>query len=141
MDQKNKTIEERKVLISSEDNIIAVRRMIREAASEIGFGITDVTRIVTAASELVRNIYQHAGSGYVHYDKIEAEGKSGLELTFVDEGSGIPDLDLAFEEGYSTGKGLGMGLLGAKKMMDEMEIDTEIGKGTTIIIRKWMRQI
>lgn len=139
MDQNNKTEESRTIRISSEDNIIEVRRIIRKTANELGFGITDVTRIVTAASELVRNIYQHAGSGYVHYAKIEAGGKSGMELTFVDEGAGIPDLDLAFEEGYSTGKGLGMGLLGTKKMMDEMEIDTKKGKGTTIIIRKWVR--
>jgi serine/threonine-protein kinase RsbT len=132
-------VKNRKIYISAENNIIEARRVIRNIAAEMGFGVTDLTRIITATSELVRNIYQHAGKGYFTYTEIESEGKIGLEFTFVDNGPGIPDLEQAFEDGFSTGKGLGLGLQGAKKMMDEMEITSTPGKGTRIIIRKWIR--
>jgi serine/threonine-protein kinase RsbT len=126
--------------IESEGDLVMARRAIRDAATALGFGITDVTRIVTAASELTRNIYQYAGGGVVRWQTLSVEGRVGIELTFVDKGPGIPDLTKAMESGFTTGKGLGLGLPGAKRLMDEMTIESEIGKGTTVQVRKWLRK-
>ncbi len=125
--------------IDTENDIVMARKSVREAAVSLGFGVTDVTRIVTAASELTRNIYVYAGSGIMRWQSIN-ENNLGLELVFEDHGPGITDITLAMEPGYTTGKGLGMGLPGTKRLMDEMEIMSEIGKGTTICIRKWLRR-
>lgn len=127
------------IAINSESDIILARKSVREAATALGFGITDVTRIVTAASELVRNIYIYAGSGIMRWRAVGAH-REGLELIFEDRGPGIPDIEKAMEQGYTTGKGLGMGLPGTKRLMDEMDVHSEVGKGTTIFIRKWLRQ-
>ena len=105
----------------------------------MGFGITDVTRIVTAASELTRNIYHYAGSGVMRWRSISRDARMGLELIFEDRGPGIPDVAKAMEAGFSTGKGLGMGLPGAKRLMDEMAVQSHLGKGTTVEVRKWLR--
>ena len=125
--------------IDTENDIVMARKSIRDAAVALGFGVTDVTRIVTAASELTRNIYVYAGSGVIRWHSVAVESKIGLELTFEDQGPGIEDVELAMQQGYSTGKGLGMGLPGAKRLMDEMEIHSELGKGTTVRIKKWLR--
>ncbi len=125
--------------IDTENDIVMARKSVREAAVTLGFGVTDVTRIVTAASELTRNIYVYAGSGIMRWHSIN-DSNVGLELVFEDKGPGIIDVKLAMEPGYSTGKGLGMGLPGTKRLMDEMDVLSEIGKGTTIRIRKWLRQ-
>ena len=126
--------------IASEGDIVAARRLIRNAATDLGFSITDVTRIVTAASELTRNIYHYAGSGVMRWRVIGAGLGAGLELTFEDAGPGIPDLAKALESGYSTSKGLGLGLPGAKRLMDEMTLRSQVGVGTTVQIRKWLRR-
>lgn len=130
---------EGELAIHSESDIILARKSVRETASAMGFGITDVTRIVTAASELVRNIYLYAGSGTMRWRTISNQ-VAGLELVFEDHGPGIPDLDKAMEPGYTTSRGLGMGLPGSKRLMDEMELVSEPGKGTTVRVRKWLRQ-
>jgi serine/threonine-protein kinase RsbT len=106
----------------------------------LGFGITDVTRIVTAASELTRNIYHYAKSGVMHWRALNQDSRVGLELIFEDSGPGIPDVERAMEPGFSTGKGLGMGLPGSKRLMDEMTIASTVGKGTTVIVKKWLKQ-
>jgi serine/threonine-protein kinase RsbT len=116
------------------------RRAVRAAAVALGFGITDVTRIVTAASELTRNIYQYAKSGIMRWRSLDVNGRVGLELVFEDHGPGIPDVAQAMEKGYSSGKGLGMGLPGAKRLMDEMSIQSDVGKGTTVQVRKWLKK-
>jgi serine/threonine-protein kinase RsbT len=126
--------------IASEGDIVAVRRLVRSAATAMGFGITDVTRIVTAASELTRNIYQYAGSGTVRWRSLNDGVDVALELTFEDNGPGIPDLTKAMESGFSTGKGFGLGLPGAKRLMDELTIQSEAGKGTKVRTRKWLRK-
>jgi len=130
---------EGRLRIESEGDIVSVRRAIRDAAREIGFGLTDLTRIVTAASELTRNIYLYAGSGDVRWRELNSPRAHGIELIFEDRGPGIADLSLALEEGYTTSGGLGLGLPGAKRLMDEMEIETEVGKGTRVTVRKWRR--
>jgi serine/threonine-protein kinase RsbT len=127
------------VQIQIESDIVAVRRTVREAALQVGFGSTDVTRIVTASSELARNLYKYAGTGVMRWRNLENNGRPGLELQFVDKGPGIADVDLAFQEGYSTGDGLGMGLPGARRLVDEMEIQSAAGQGTTITLKKWRR--
>ena len=130
---------EGEVSIETEGDIVAARRTARDAATRAGFSGTDVTRIVTAASELARNTFQYAGKGIMHWRLVENNGQQGVELRFVDHGPGIPDVDLAFEQGYSTSEGPGMGLPGTKRLMDEMEIQSGPGQGTTITVKKWRR--
>jgi serine/threonine-protein kinase RsbT len=126
--------------IGSESDIVAARKVVRTAATELGFGITDVTRIVTAASELTRNIYHYARSGVMRWRAISQDARVGLELTFEDHGPGIPDVTKAMEAGFTTSKGLGLGLPGAKRLMDEMTVQSQVGKGTTVEVRKWLRK-
>lgn len=126
--------------ITSENDIVRARKVVRDASTTLGFGLTDVTRIVTAASELTRNIYHYAKSGVMRWRLLNQDGRVGLELIFEDNGPGIPDVAKAMEMGYSTGKGLGMGLPGSKRLMDEMTIESTVGKGTTVVVRKWLRQ-
>ena len=126
--------------ITSENDIVMARKVVREAAAALGFGLTDVTRSVTAASELTRIIYHYAKSGVMRWRFLNQSAKVGLELTFVDKGPGIPDVEKAMEVGFSTGKGLGMGLPGAKRLMDELTIESKVGKGTTVVVRKWLNK-
>jgi serine/threonine-protein kinase RsbT len=126
--------------ITSENDIVMARKVVREAATALGFGLTDVTRIVTAASELTRNIYHYAKSGVMHWRTLNQGVRVGLELSFEDNGPGIADIEKAMEPGYSTGEGLGMGLPGSKRLMDEMTIESTVGKGTTVIVRKWLKK-
>ena len=125
--------------IKAEHDIILARRSIREAAGQLGFGETDVTRIVTAASEMARNVYKYAGQGVVRWRSVLVDGRRGIELQFEDQGPGIPDLQLAMREGYSTSRGMGMGLPGAKRLMDDMQVESTVGKGTSITLKKWLR--
>jgi serine/threonine-protein kinase RsbT len=126
--------------IGSESDIVLARKVVRNAATTLGFGITDVTRIVTAASELTRNIYQYAGSGVMRWRSLSRDARVGLELVFEDSGPGIPDVAKAMEAGFTTGKGLGLGLPGAQRLMDEMTVQSHVSKGTTVEVRKWLRK-
>jgi len=126
--------------ISTESDIVTARKFVREAAAALGFGLVDVTRIVTAASELTRNIYQYAGSGVMRWRPLHEAGRMGLEIVFEDRGPGIADLERAMEPGFSTGKGLGLGLPGSKRLMDEMTIESKAGEGTTVRVRKWLKK-
>lgn len=125
--------------IATEGDIVVARRTIREVATQAGFGATDVTRIVTAASELARNIVQYAGKGTMRWRPLEEAGRQALEIQFTDQGPGIADINLALQEGYSTGEGLGLGLPGAKRLMDDMEIQSSQGQGTKITVKKWRK--
>lgn len=128
------------VPIKSENDIIAARKAVRDLATRLCFGVTDVTRIVTAASELARNIFLYAGAGTMRWLTLNKNSSVGIELTFEDHGPGIPDIELAMKPGYGTSRGLGLGLPGAKRLMDEMEIHSEVGKGTSVTVRKWLRR-
>jgi serine/threonine-protein kinase RsbT len=132
-------LREGQVAIKTESDIVSARREVRDAASQMGFGVTDVTRIVTAASELARNVFKYAGEGVMRWHRIDNGGKSGLELQFSDSGPGIADVQLAMQEGYSTSKGLGLGLPGVRRLMDEMDIQSSVGKGTVVTVRKWRK--
>ncbi len=127
------------VPIHVEGDVVVARRAVRDAANRLGFGITDTTRIVTAASELARNIVKYAGTGTMMIRAIEQEARAGLELVFADRGPGISDIEQAMAEGYSTTGGLGMGLPGARRLMDDMNIQSKVGEGTCVVVRKWRR--
>jgi serine/threonine-protein kinase RsbT len=128
------------IALKEETDIVIVRRSVREAATRMGFGITDVTRIITAASELARNVFLYAGSGVVRCRMLTRSNQVGLELIFEDYGPGIADIDQAMQPGYSSGNGLGLGLPGTKRLMGEMEIESEVGKGTRITVTKWRNE-
>jgi len=123
--------------IRNEGDIVATRHTVRELAVGLGFGITDVTRIVTAASELARNVYKYGGGGIVRWRRVDCDVRSGIELQFIDQGPGIADIAKALEVGYSTGRGLGLGLPAAKRLMDELEIHSQPGQGTCVTLKKW----
>ncbi len=134
----NETSQE--VRIVDESHIVTVRKTIREAATGLGFGLTDVTRIVTAGSELARNVFHYAGSGVMRWNEVDNGDKIGIQLVFEDHGPGIADIAQAMEPGYSTSGGLGMGLPGTRRLMDEMEIESHVGIGTKVTVRKWRRK-
>ena len=126
------------IQISEERDIVICRQACREWAKSIGFNLVDQTRITTSASELARNIHDYAGSGEVRIEEIEDNGRSGIKIVFKDEGPGIPNLEQALGEGWTSKGSMGMGLPGSKKLMDDFEIVSEAGKGTIVTIRKWM---
>jgi serine/threonine-protein kinase RsbT len=131
---KHETLQAR----SSED-IIRVRQAARARALELGFGLVDQTKLVTAASELTRNTVDFGGGGTVRLEVLNEQDRQGLRLTFVDQGPGISDLALAMKDGHSTGAGLGLGLGGSKRLVDEFEIISHAGKGTRVTITMWKR--
>ncbi len=124
--------------VKNEFDIISVRSFGRNTAENAGFGIVDQCRITTAISELARNAVVHGGGGMVTIKTIQND-KTGIEIICRDEGPGIVNLELALQGGYSTVGGLGIGLSGARRLMDEFKIISSPGKGTTVIIRKWLR--
>ncbi len=130
---------QREMPIRSESDIVTTRRTVREVAQGLGFGIADVTRIVTATSELARNIVLYAGSGVLRWRELARSGGVGVELTLEDAGPGIASIEEVMQAGYTTSGGLGLGLPGTKRLMDEFEIASEIGKGTRVTVRKWRR--
>jgi serine/threonine-protein kinase RsbT len=135
-------LEERVVTIGGEDGIVAARGTARQAAKDLGFGLVDQSRIATAVSELARNVVRYAtgGRGAAHIRPLaSAERGIGLEVTVRDDGPGIANVDQALRDGFSSGTGLGMGLPGARRLMDEMTIESAPGRGTAVTIRKWRR--
>ncbi|MEJ6480075.1 anti-sigma regulatory factor [Nostoc punctiforme UO1] len=123
--------------IQSSGDVVLVRQAVRQLAVEIGFGLVDQTKIVTAASELARNTLDYGGGGTVKLETLQEGRRRGLRLTFEDRGPGIPDIDLALKDGFTTGSGLGMGLSGAKRLANEFEIQSAVGEGTRVIIVRW----
>ena len=127
------------VEIITEWDIVAARQLGRNEAKEIGFGTVDQARITTAISELARNIYLYARVGRIEIERLEEDGCKGILITASDKGAGIEDIRKVLEDGYSTSGGLGAGLPGVKRLMDNMEIVSKIGEGTTITLTKWLR--
>jgi serine/threonine-protein kinase RsbT len=125
--------------LRSDEDVVGLRKHVRERAVGIGLSLVDQTKLVTAASELARNTIKYGGGGEVHLDALVDGYKQGVGLVFVDDGPGIPDLDLALRDGYTTGGGLGLGLSGSKRLVDEFDIDTRFGEGTAVSIIKWKR--
>ncbi|MFN6466353.1 MAG: anti-sigma regulatory factor [Nostoc sp. DedVER02] len=123
--------------IQSSSDVVLVRQAVRQLGVEIGFSLVDQTKIVTAASELARNTLDYGGGGTVKLEILQEGRRRGLRLTFEDRGPGIPDIDLALKDGFTTGGGLGMGLGGAKRLANEFEIQSAAGEGTRVTIVRW----
>jgi serine/threonine-protein kinase RsbT len=124
-------------LISTDADIVVARRTGRQLAKEAGFGTAELTTIATAISEVARNITGYAGHGEITITLIERGEQRGIEVTAADEGPGIADVERALEDGYSTSRGMGLGLPGVRRLMDELVVDSTVGVGTTIVMRKW----
>jgi serine/threonine-protein kinase RsbT len=120
-------------------DIVAARQMGREIAKKLGFGTVDQARITTAISELARNIYLYAGEGKICFEVVESLEQKGISILATDNGPGIINLSQVMEDGYSTSGGLGAGLPGVRRLMDDFDIESEVGKGTKIITTKWVR--
>ncbi len=128
------------ISIDSEIDIVTARQKGREMAARMGFSSTELTLIATAISEVARNIVEYARDGEISLSAVEQGDKRGVVVMACDNGPGIPDIKLAMQDGYSTGKSLGLGLPGAKRLMDEFEIVSEMGKGTKITMKKWLQK-
>ena len=123
--------------LRSETDIVLARQLVRKLAQQLGFSLVDQTKIVTATSELARNCLIYGGGGVMQYEILNAGLRRGLRLSFVDEGPGIPDLDQALTDGWTSGAGLGLGLSGTRRLVNEFEIDTKVGAGTRVTIARW----
>jgi serine/threonine-protein kinase RsbT len=121
----------------SAEDVVRVRQSVRAHAAAAGLSLVDQTKIITAASELARNMVDYGGGGIVRLEIVNDGRKRGLRVTFEDKGPGIPDVELAMKDGYTTGGGLGLGISGAKRLSNEFSIRSVVGEGTTIIITRW----
>jgi serine/threonine-protein kinase RsbT len=119
-------------------DIVHVRQTVRARAAEMGFSLVDQTKLVTAASELARNAITYGGGGTVRIEALEEDTRRGLRLTFEDQGAGIANVELALADGYTTGSGLGLGLGGARRLVNEFAIHSRVGEGTRVTITRWM---
>jgi serine/threonine-protein kinase RsbT len=126
------------VAINNPDDIVDARKPGHQLALDLGFTLTDVTMIATAISEVARNITSYAGHGAVRVSVADREGRQALVIRAEDEGPGIADIERAMEDGYSTGRGLGLGLPGARRLMDQLIVESELGRGTVIEMWKWV---
>ena len=125
--------------VQAPPDLLAARQRTRALATELGFSLVDQTKIVTAASELARNMLEYGKGGEVRFEVLADGGKKGLRIAFCDKGPGIPDVQLALKDGFTTGTGTGMGLGlgGARRLMSEFEIHSAPGEGTTVIVTRW----
>jgi serine/threonine-protein kinase RsbT len=129
---------ESRVRIHSPTDIVTARQEVRRLASQVGFDGMDLTVVATAVSEVARNIIEYAVSGEILIRTMTDAGRPGIMMVATDEGPGIPDIEQAMLDGFSTGKGLGIGLPGARRLMDHFEVHSEVGRGTTVIMKKWL---
>ncbi|MCS7475583.1 anti-sigma regulatory factor [Umezawaea endophytica] len=125
--------------IRADDDVVRVRQLVRTYAQQVKLSLVDQTKLVTAASELARNTLVYGGGGFARVEIITADGRTGIRASFHDEGPGIPDLSLALADGWSSGKGMGLGLSGARRLVDEFDLDSEVGRGTVVMVVKWKR--
>jgi serine/threonine-protein kinase RsbT len=123
--------------IRHSDDVVLVRQAVRKWSIEQGFSLVDQTKMITAASELARNTLDYGKGGTVLLEALEKDYRKGLSLTFEDQGPGIPDIDLALTDGYTSGKGMGMGLSGSRRLVNEFEIESRVGHGTRVKITRW----
>lgn len=130
------TVSTETVPLMAEPDVVSVRRRVREVAAKIGFSLVDQTKVVTAASELARNTLIYGGGGSMVLETLNGP-RVGLKLTFEDNGPGIPNIELALRDGFTTGSGLGLGLGGAKRLVNEFSVDSRVGEGTKVMITRW----
>lgn len=126
-----------KMYIQKEQDVVPFRNRVKEYATKIGMSLVNQTKLITAASELVRNMLKYANGGETLIEVISQGRDNGIRLTFADKGPGIKDISLAMKDGYSTGKSLGLGLPGTKRLVNEFDLKSREGEGTTVIITKW----
>jgi serine/threonine-protein kinase RsbT len=124
------------ISVASEPDMVAVRRRVREVAAQVGLSLVDQTKLVTAASELARNTLIYGGGGSMLLESLNGP-RLGIRLTFVDNGPGIANVELAMRDGFTTGAGLGLGLGGSKRLVNEFQIDSTLGKGTKVAVTRW----
>jgi serine/threonine-protein kinase RsbT len=129
--------DERSLALRSGEDVVRLRQMVRERAVATGFSLVDQTKIVTAASEIGRNTIQYGGGGEARISVISNGTRRGVRLEFIDGGPGIPDIDQALKDGYTTGGGLGLGLSGARRLSDEFQIESTAGSGTRVTLVRW----
>lgn len=125
------------IVIDSSESVTIARQLVRKWAADMKFSMIDQTKLATAASELARNIYLYAQTGMMHIERVVSDARLGLRLVFEDHGPGIPDIEQAMQDGYTTGGGLGLGLGGTKRLVNEFDIVSEVNKGTKITITRW----
>jgi len=123
--------------IAKEQDVVFFRQRLKEHAVKIGMSVLNQTKLITASSELVRNMLKYGGGGQICIEVINEKMQIGIKVTFEDKGPGIPDINKAMQDGFSTGKSLGLGLPGAKRLVNEFDIKSEIGKGTIVTIVRW----
>ena len=126
-------------LIAADEDVVRVRQLVRKVAVAAKLSLVDQTKLVTAASELARNTLVYGGGGQVVVETVNNGRRPGVRASFADKGPGIADVDLALSDGYTTGRGLGLGLGGARRLVDEFDIQTEVSQGTRIMVTKWAR--
>ncbi|GAA3953012.1 ATP-binding protein [Allohahella marinimesophila] len=125
--------------VKTDEDVVRLRKHVRDTMVAIGFSLIEQTKVITAASELARNTLRYGGGGEVSIHHIDEFDRKGVMLVFSDKGPGIEDIALALTDGYTSGGGLGLGLSGAKRLVDEFELDTRVGEGTSVSIAKWKR--
>jgi serine/threonine-protein kinase RsbT len=130
--ERNESLE-----VRTSTDVARVRQVVRATAVELGFSLVDQTKMVTAASELARNTLEHGGGGSATVQLLSDGGRRGVRLICVDRGPGIPDVTTALRDGYTTGSGLGLGLGGARRLVNEFTIESRVGEGTTVMITRW----
>lgn len=131
------TLNKEVIAVIKEQDVVLLRNRVREYAVKTGMGLVNQTKLITATSELVRNMLRYANGGNVLIEVVSQGRENGIRLTFTDKGPGIQDIKAAMKDGFSTGKSLGLGLPGAKRLVSEFDIKSEVGEGTTVIITKW----
>ena len=123
--------------IETASDVVLVRQAARAFAAEAGLSLVDQTKLITAASELARNTLDYGGGGFVQIDMLDKGGRRGVQLVFEDQGPGIEDIQLALKDGYSTGSGLGLGVGGSRRLVNEFSIQSQVGQGTRVTIVRW----
>lgn len=123
--------------LTGDQDVVLARQLVRKLAQKCGFSLIDQTKLVTAASELGRNVVKYGGGGEMRWEIVHAGSRQGVRLVFADDGPGIADIEQAMTDGWTSGGGLGMGLSGAKRLVNDFAIDTEVGRGTRVTIARW----
>jgi serine/threonine-protein kinase RsbT len=123
--------------IRNSGDVLLIRQTVRARTIELGFSLVDQTKMVTAASELARNTVDYGGGGLAFLEILNDGSRRGLRLTFEDQGPGIPDIQLALKDGWTSGSGLGLGLSGAKRLVNEFQLESKVGVGTKVVITRW----
>ena len=131
------TLRHERVPLTTNDEVVTIRQRAREFALDARLTLVDQTKLITAASELARNMVVYGGGGYVTLEHVEAEGREGVRIRFEDNGPGIADVSIALRDGFTTGGGLGLGLGGAKRLVQDFELQSAPGQGTTVVITRW----